>query len=92
MTPIPLLIGVSACLGAVFATACMLVGWIMDAKDEKKRVARARDDAYQDGFHDGFEAGREWRFRTMVMARRELRELRETLERIESETEQTEVH
>lgn len=86
MTPIPLLIGVSACLGAVFATACMLVGWIMDAKDEKKRIAKVKEEAYQNGHHDGFEAGREWRFRTMVMAKRELRELRETLERIENDT------
>lgn len=87
MTPIPLLIGVSACLGAVFATACMLIGWILDAKDEKKRIAKAREEAEQVGFHNGFEAGREWRFRTMVMAKRELRELRETLEKIENESE-----
>ena len=87
MTPIPLLIGVSACLGAVFATACMLVGWIMDAKDEKKRIAKVKEEAHQAGFHDGFEAGREWRFRTMVIAKRELRELREVLEKIENESE-----
>ena len=86
MTPIPLLIGVSACLGAVFATACMLMGWIMDAKDEKKRIAKATEEAYRSGHHDGFEAGREWRFRTMVIAKRELRELRETLEKLEAET------
>lgn len=86
MTPIPLLIGVSACLGAVFATACMLVGWIMDAKDEKKRIARVKEEAYRSGHYDGFEAGREWRFRTMVIARRELRELRETLDKLEAET------
>lgn len=86
MTPIPLLIGVSACLGAVFATACMLVGWILDAKDEKRRIAKATEEAHQAGFHDGFEAGREWRFRTMVMARRELKELRETLDKLEAET------
>lgn len=86
MTPIPLLIGVSACLGAVFATACMLVGWILDAKDEKTRIAKVKEESYQDGFYEGFDAGREWRFRTMVMARRELKELRETLEKLEAET------
>ena len=86
MTPIPLLIGVSACLGAVFATACMLVGWIMDARDEKKRIAKVKDEAWREGYHDGFDAGREWRFRTMVMAKRELRELREVLEKLEAET------
>ena len=87
MTPIPLLIGVSACLGAVFATACMLMGWIMDAKDEKKRTARVKEEAFKDGFSEGFEAGREWRFRTMVIAKRELKELREVLEKIENESE-----
>ena len=86
MTPIPLLIGVSACLGAVFATACMLMGWILDAKDEKKRTARVKEEAFKDGFSEGFDAGREWRFRTMVMAKRELRELREALEKLEAET------
>lgn len=58
----------------------------MDAKDEKKRTARVKEEARQAGFHDGFEAGREWRFRTMVMAKRELRELREALEKLEAET------
>lgn len=91
MTPIPLLIGVSACLGAVFATACMLVGWIMDAKDEKKRTARVKEEAFKDGFSEGFEAGREWRFRTMVVAKRELKELREMLERLEGSTDGDEV-
>ena len=86
MTPIPLLIGVSACLGAVFATACMLMGWILDARDEKKRIAKVKEKAYQDGFCEGFDAGREWRFRTMVIAKRELRELREALEKLEAET------
>lgn len=87
MTPIPLLIGVSACLGAVFATACMLMGWILDARDEKKRTARVKEEAFKDGFSEGFDAGREWRFRTMVIAKRELRELREVLEKIENESE-----
>ena len=91
MTPIPLLIGVSACLGAVFATACMLMGWIMDAKDEKKRIAKVKEKAYQDGFCEGFDAGREWRFRTMVVAKRELKELREMLERLEDSTDGDEV-
>ena len=64
----------------------MLMGWILDAKDEKKRIAKVKEEAHQAGFHDGFEAGREWRFRTMVMAKRELRELREALEKLEAET------
>ena len=91
MTPIPLLIGVSACLGAVFATACMLMGWILDARDEKKRTARVKDEAFKDGFSEGFDAGREWRFRTMVVAKRELKELREMLERLEGSTDGDEV-
>ena len=65
----------------------MLVGWIMDAKDEKKRIAKATEEVWREGYHEGFEAGREWRFRTMVIAKRELRELREVLEKIENETE-----
>ena len=91
MTPIPLLIGVSACLGAVFATACMLMGWILDARDEKKRTARVKEEAFKDGFSEGFDAGREWRFRTMVVAKRELKELREMLERLEGSTDGDEV-
>ena len=65
----------------------MLMGWIMDAKDEKKRTARVKEEAFKDGFSEGFEAGREWRFRTMVIAKRELKELREVLEKIENESE-----
>lgn len=65
----------------------MLIGWILDAKDEKIRLAKVKEEAFKDGFSEGFDAGREWRFRTMVMAKRELRELREVLEKIENESE-----
>ena len=64
----------------------MLMGWILDGRDEKKRIAKVKEKAYQDGFCEGFDAGREWRFRTMVIAKRELRELREALEKLEAET------
>lgn len=64
----------------------MLMGWILDAKDEKKRTARVKEEAFKDGFSEGFDAGREWRFRTMVVAKRELKELRETLDKLEAET------
>ena len=76
-----LIFATGTAIGVCFGAVCMYIVWIVDVKDEHKRLHKARHEAYQEGYSDG----KRQRLRTIVLAEKELETIKADIEEIKNE-------